>query len=54
MATVTWVNKALMISNITPLSNSNNVAIDDDIIIEFSRSMNKNSVENNLQIVPDP
>lgn len=43
-----------MISKVTPSNNSNNIDIDDYIVIEFSRAMNKLSVENNLQITPTP
>jgi len=43
-----------MISKVTPSNNSNNIDIDDDIVIEFSKAMNKLSVENNLQITPNP
>ncbi|MCF7834423.1 Ig-like domain-containing protein, partial [Candidatus Gracilibacteria bacterium] len=42
------------ILSVNPSNNSSNIGIDDDIVIEFSKAMNQTSVENNLQISPNP
>jgi len=54
IATVHWINKALMISGVNPIHTSTNIDIDQDIMIEFRETMNKSSVESNLQISPNP
>ena len=53
-ATVDWINKALIITSVTPSNNAINVEINKDLTIEFSTAMNKNTVENNLIISPNP